>query len=349
MTTWENIALFPDLAPSQVGGGENLFTEAAYATTSDLASLDKIVVVTRKTPLEDLVLRLNSKSQARFYLEQNNVSFEEYEQADLQYQRALQSVKQQLPRQLKTQFLDRDLLPTYQFGERDLVITLGQDGLVVNVAKYLTTQPILALNPDPKRLDGVLIPFAYSELQKWLERTLQGKVKVTNISMARAVLNDGQVLYAVNDLFIGMRSHGSARYLLELNGRSEQQSSSGLIVSTGAGCTGWFRSITTGAWRIAQYFGGVTDDLSSPEVLSLGWDSELLWFSVREPFISKTSRADLVFGQLERGQKIVLTSQMPDAGIIFSDGIESDYLAFNSGTTVEISLAARQAHLITRS
>jgi len=347
MTTWENMALFPDLAPSQVGGG-NLFTEASASAPPDLTSLDKIVVVTRKTPLEDLVSRLNSKSQANFYLEQNHVSFEEYDQADSQYQRALQSIKQQLPRRLKVQFIDRDLLPTYQFGERDLVITLGQDGLVVNVAKYLTTQPILALNPDPERLDGVLLPFAYSELQNWLERTLQGKVNITNISMARAVLNDGQVLYAVNDLFLGMRSHGSARYLLELNGRSEQQSSSGLIVSTGAGCTGWLRSITTGAWRIARYFGASTDDPPSAEALALGWDSERLWFSVREPFVSKTSQASLVFGQLQRGQKLVITSQMPDSGIIFSDGIESDYLAFNSGTIAEISLAARQAHLITR-
>lgn len=313
---------------------------------TDLTAIEKIVVVTRKTPLEELIYRQNSKSQARFYLEQNNISFAEYEQADAQYQQALQVVRRQLPRNLKTQFLDRDLLPTYQFGERDLVVTLGQDGLVINVAKYLTGQPILALNPDPARIDGVLIPFAYSEAQTWLERVLQGKVQVRRVSMARAALNDGQTLYAVNDLFIGPRTHGSARYLVEYGRQIERQSSSGLIVSTGAGCTGWLRSITTGAWMVAQYFGGSEGDPPALEKLSLGWDSDRLWFSVREPFVSKTSQASLVFGQLQRGQKLVITSQMPDSGVIFSDGIESDYLAFNSGAIAEISLAERQAHLI---
>jgi len=344
---WDNLNFSPAQAVNQVGGEPDILNNAE-TSMPDLTSIEKIVVVTRKTQLEELVYRQNSKSQARFYLKQNRVSFDDYEQADLQYHQALHAVKRQLPRKLKTHFLERDLLPTYQFGARDLIITLGQDGLVINVAKYLTVQPILAVNPDPARIDGVLIPFAYTEVQEWLERTLQGQVKVTTISMARATLNDGQRLYAVNDLFIGARSHSSARYLLEYNGRSEQQSSSGLIVSTGAGCTGWLSSITTGAWRIAQYFQNLAGEPPTPEKLALGWDSDRLWYSVREPFVSKTSRANMVFGQLQHGQKLVITSQMPDSGIIFSDGIESDYLAFNSGAIAEISLAERQAHLIMR-
>lgn len=348
MSTRENRSRFPDMLQQQREVGARMGYDISQAVEFDLASVEKIVVVTRKTPLQELVYRLNSKSQARFYLKQNNISFFEYERADEQYQQALQVVKRQVPRQIKTQFLDRDLLPTYQFGEHDLVVTLGQDGLVINVAKYLNNQPILALNPDPERIDGVLIPFAYTDAQTWLERTLQGKVKVARISMARAALNDGQMLYAVNDLFIGPRTHGSARYLLEYGRVCEQQSSSGLIISTGAGCTGWLRSITTGAWRIAQYFGASTSEPPTPEQLALGWDSDCLWFSVREPFVSKTSQANIVFGQLKRGQKLVITSQMPDYGVIFSDGIESDYLTFNSGAIAEISLAERQAHLVTQ-
>lgn len=311
-----------------------------------LTSVEKIVVVTRKTALEDLVYRMNSKSQARFYLKQNSISFSEYDRSDQQYQQAVQEVRQQFSGKLKVQFLDRDLLPTFQFGEHDLVVTLGQDGLVVNTAKYLTTQPILALNPDPEHIDGVLIPFPYLEARHWLERTLQRQVAVKSISMACAELNDGQKLYAVNDLFIGPRTHASARYVLQYGRYSELQSSSGLIVSTGAGCTGWLRSVTTGAWRVAQYFGGFTGEPPSPERLALGWDSDTLWFSVREPFVSKMSRADLVFGQLKRDEKLTITSQMPDYGVIFSDGVESDYLAFNSGTIATISLADRQAHLV---
>jgi hypothetical protein len=253
---------------------------------------------------------MNSKSQARFYLEQNHISFNEYDRSDKQYQLAVQEVRQQLVGKRKVEFLERDLLPTYQFGEHDLVVTLGQDGLVINTAKYLTNQPVLALNPDPEHIDGVLIPFTYTEARLWVERTLQGQVAIKPISMACAELNDGQKLYAVNDLFIGLRTHGSARYL------------------------------------IAQYFGQFTGEPPSPARLALGWDSDCLWFSVREPFLSKTSSANLVFGQLRSDEKLLITSQMPDYGVIFSDGIESDYLVFNSGTIARIGLAERKAHLI---
>ncbi len=313
-----------------------------------MVEIERVVVVTKKTALEELIYRLNSKAQARFYLEQNQISFTEYEQADAQYQQALLVIKQQLPRNIKQQFIDRDFLPSYQFAEHDLVITVGPDGLVINTAKYLSTQPILAINPDPARVDGILNPFPFHETRSWLERVLQGKAQVARVSMVKAVLNDGQELYAVNDLFIGPRSHGSARYELAFRGKREQQSSSGIIVSTGAGCTGWLRSITLGAWHVGQYFGDTSDAPPDLQQLELGWESDHLWFTVREPFVSKTTQASIIFGQIAPGRELVITSQMPDYGVIFSDGIETDYLSFNAGFIARIGLAQRKAHLITR-
>ena len=166
--------------------------------------------------------------------------------------------------------------------------------------------------------------------------------------MVKASLNDGQELYAVNDLFIGQHSHGSARYQIMLGNQQEQQSSSGIIVSTGAGCTGWLRSITLGAWHIARYFGSVPAQPPTLEQIALGWESTSLWFTVREPFVSRTTQASLVFGQIQAGTELVITSQMPDSGIIFGDGIENDYLAFNSGSIAHIALAERKAHLVAR-
>ena len=311
------------------------------------SEIERIIVVTKKMPLEELVYRLNSRAQAKFYLEQNQVSFSEYDQADEQYKQAVTFVRQQLPRSLKQQFIDRDFLPTYQFDEHDLVIVIGPDGLVINTAKYLTTQPILAFNPDPQRVDGVLLPFEYTEARARIERALQGNVTITRVSMVKAVLNDGQTLYGVNDLFIGARTHVSARYQLTLGRRSEQQITSGIIVSTGVGCTGWLRSIVMGSWHTMQHFGREREQ-PDPQELALGWESDRLWFAVREPFLSKTSQAGLVFGQIPARQQLVITSQMPDYGVIFSDGIESDYLAFNSGSIAHVGLAERKAHLIVR-
>lgn len=164
--------------------------------------------------------------------------------------------------------------------------------------------------------------------------------------MAKAELNDAQALYAVNDLFIGQRSHVSARYRLRFRGRTEDQSSSGIIVSTGAGSTGWFRSIITGAAGVMAAFAGARDVGRTRERYRFDWEADYLYFSVREPFISRTSSADLAFGRIEVGEELEIVSQMPQNGVIFSDGIEADYLDFNSGAVGRVGLAEKQVHLI---
>ena len=210
-----------------------------------MAAPEKIVIITRKTALEELVERFNTREQARFYIEHMGASFAEYEAAHAVYQESAATLKAALPRAARVQWIDRGFLPTFQFGERDLAVTLGPDGLVVNTAKYLDGQPLLAFNPDPTRVDGVLVPFPVGVAGQLLPRVLRGQFGVDRISMARAELNDGQRLYAVNDLFIGQRTHVSARYRVSLRGRSEEHSSSGIIVSTGAGSSGWLRSYSS--------------------------------------------------------------------------------------------------------
>ncbi len=220
---------------------------------------EKIVGVTRKTALEELVERHNSREQARFYVEARGATFAGYEAEHDSYQRALETLRvalaKALPPSVRVQWIERDFLPQFVFGERDLVVALGPDGLVVNIAKYLDTQVLVAFKPDPARYDGVLLPFAVWLAEPVLRRAARGQGTVSRLTMARCVLNDGQEMLALNDLFIGRRGHASARYTLKLNGQSENQSSSGLIVSTGAGSTGWLRSIVTGAARVMQGFG----------------------------------------------------------------------------------------------
>jgi len=310
--------------------------------------IEQLVVVTKKTQLEELIERFNSSAQARFYIEHLGGSFDEYEAAHARYTASVAALKQQLPRQLKQHIIERSFLPNYLFSEHDLVIPIGVDGLIVNVAKYLSTQLILAINPDPQRVDGILIPFAVEEAGEWVNRALADKVTVRPVTMAKAALNDGQSLYAFNDLFIGPRSHVSARYRIEYAGQAEDHSSSGIIVSTGAGSTGWLQSIVTGAVHVAAGVTGVEIAPPAPETYRLPWEANELYFTVREPFTSRTSQAGIVFGKLSARQSLVLHSYMPENGVIFSDGIESDYLKFNSGTVATIGIADRKAHLIVK-
>jgi NAD kinase len=309
-------------------------------------AFNKIVVVTQKTALEELVERHNTREQARFYLEHMGISFAEYQAAHDRYHASLAVLRSSLPSKMRSQWIERSFLPNFVFDPTDLVVTVGRDGLVVNTAKYLNEQPLVAFNPDPERIDGVLIPFAVDAAAEVLPRVLSFAHQCRLLTVAKATLNDGQTLYAVNDLFIGQRTHLSARYHLRLGKREENQSSSGIIVSTGAGSTGWLRSVLTGAASVVGQFVTTPPVQQVRDRYAFDASADRLCFSVREPFITRVTSAALVFGAIERGQTLEIISQMPQSGVIFSDGVESDFLQFDSGAIARIAVAEKKVQLV---
>ncbi len=305
---------------------------------------NKIILITRQTRLDELIRRFNTEEQARFYIEHLGMDFSDYRLEAERYQLALRQTQETLSQMGRLQVVDRGFVPNFLFGPSDTVVVLGQDGLVANVLKYLNGQPVIGVNPDPARWEGVLLPFNSADLRLIMPEVFLGKRKTKTVTMAQATLNTGSILYGVNDLFIGPRTHTSARYRLEIGGQVENHSSSGIIVSTGLGSTGWFRSIVAGATGITSALRGEKNRKN--EDRSFSWDAAYLYFSVREPWPSKTSAASITFGKITGQQPLILTSHMAENGVIFSDGIEADYLNFNSGSRVEITLADKQGILI---
>jgi NAD kinase len=302
---------------------------------------ERIVVVTRRTRLDELIERFNTRGQARFYLEHAGGGFADYEQEHEIYHRALEQVRRAVEFGLPCQFLDRSLVPTYTFDRSEVVLTLGQDGLVANVAKYAGEQPIIGVNPDPARFDGVLLPFGVAAARPAVAEVLGGRARTRGVTLAEAALADGQRLLAFNDLFIGARTHVSARYRIRAGRASEVHSSSGVLVATGAGSTGWMSSVFNMAKGVAAFTGG-----STGTGVRLDWEDRRLIYAVREPFASRQSAAGMVAGMIEPGEELVLESLMPTGGVIFSDGVEADFLDFNAGAVGRVHGAARQAHLV---
>jgi len=301
----------------------------------------KVIVVTRKTRLQTLVERFNTRSQAKFYIEHASGDFADYEREDEAYQRSLDVIRRSLDFELPQQLVDRSLVPTFQFQKEDLVVTLGQDGLVANTAKYVGNQPIVAVNPEPSRFDGVLLPYAPDQARTAVAEVMEGKASIREITLAEVSLNDGQRLLAFNDLFIGARSHVSALYRIVCNKKSETQSSSGILVSTGAGSTGWISSAFNMAAGLAKFCGG-----KPGPAIRLPWEDRRLLYVVREPFLSRHSQVGIVAGMLNPGEDLSVQSLMPSGGIVFSDGMESDFLNFNSGASAHVRAAEQRARLV---
>jgi len=302
---------------------------------------EKVILVTRKTRLDELIERFNTRAQAKFYIEHAGGDFSTYVAEHDAYQQSLEQVRRAIEVGLKIQVMDRSLVPTYMFSAGDEIVTLGQDGLVANTAKYVQGQPIVAVNPDPERFDGILLPFQAGGVRAILERTVAGKASVRAVTLAQAKLKDGQRLLAFNDLFIGAATHVSTRYRIRNGDRRENHSSSGIIVSTGAGSTGWLSSIFSETSGILAFLGG-----AAVKPVRMNWEDEKLFFVVREPFVSRHSQASIVAGTIPRDRPLVLESQMPAGGVIFSDGVEADHLDFNSGAVANIGVAPEKANLV---
>jgi NAD kinase len=309
--------------------------------TTTATAVDRIAVVTRKTRLAELVERFNSRAQAKFWIEHAGGDFDDYVREDDAYRSSLEVLQKSLALGVKLQFFDRAFLPTYLFSGHEVVVALGQDGMVANTAKYVGEEPVVGVNPEPSRFDGILLPFRAEGARGAVERVLAGDAPVRRVALAEAAMHDGQRLLAFNDFYLGMRTHVSSRYVIRLGDRVEFQSSSGLIVSTGAGSTGWISSVFNMAAGVTGFAGG-----KPGRAVRLAWDDPRLLFAVREPFASRHSKAGLVAGYVEPGQALVVESRMPSGALIFSDGVEADFLEFPAGATVTIRAAGRHANLV---
>lgn len=304
--------------------------------------LNKVVLVKRRTRYEELKKRYNTVEQARFYIEHLGADFSDYEREDAAYNAALESVRALVRPLARLQEIDREYLPNMIFGADDIVIALGQDGLVANVMKYLSGQPLIGVNPDSARFDGVLLPFEAGDLERLLPKVIKGSFSAKSVAMGKAESKDGQILYAVNDFFVGVGNHSSARYLIKHGKIEENQSSSGIIISTGFGMTGWHKSVMAEFQGLARAF-----NLSPIREPSYEWDRRELTFQVREPYPSRFTQAELVYGKVSDGESLVLTSSMSENGVVFSDGIFEDAIEFNAGMEIRISVAEQTGKLVT--
>jgi NAD kinase len=303
-------------------------------------SVEYAIIIKNKTRLETLIERFNTKAQARFYIERLGGNFEDYIVEHEIFHSSLLTLQTQLSQLVKNKVVERAFVPSYIFTEKNLIVVIGQDGLVANTAKYSKGIPIVAVNPDKQRYDGVLLPFDTSNFVYGVENVLANSFQYKIMRFAEARLNDGQRLLAFNDLFIGASSHVSARYKISYNHKTEEQSSSGIIISTQAGSTGWLSSIFNMAYGVAGMF-EKNIKLKRPKLK----DNDLL-FAVREPFQSIRTQTGIAAGIIKGQNNLTIESLMPTNGIIFSDGIEADFLKFNSGTTATIGLAKETATLV---
>ena len=153
-------------------------------------SIEYAIVVKNKTRLETLIERFNTKAQAKFYIEHSGGDFEDYELEHERFQESLSNIQRQLSKVLKNKIVERPFLPSFLFNEKQVVVVVGQDGLVANTAKYVNEIPIVAVNPDADRYDGVLLPFTPDNFIGGVEKVISGNFPSKTAALAEAKPRD---------------------------------------------------------------------------------------------------------------------------------------------------------------
>jgi hypothetical protein len=319
------------------GHGPRWLDDTAASTaglgTGDVMALSpRVVVVHRHTEMEQVVAGSGTPGQARFRAASRGRSLGEVEQGHSAQQDAMQQVAAAIPPDWRRGEVERADLDRFVFGAEDIVVAVGQDGLVANVAKYLDGQPVVGINPEPERNPGVLVRHPPKDIAGLLDVAVAPVARrpVEARTMVEARTDDGQVLRALNEVYVGHATHQSARYQIEPpRAGPERQSSSGILVGTGTGATGWCASV----WRMR----GSDLELPAPG------ESRLCWF-VREAWPSPATGTDQVEGALagEDTLGIVAESDL----VVFGDGMERDALALTWGQRVRVGVAPRQLQLV---
>jgi hypothetical protein len=256
----------------------------------------KIVLVTRKTAPGGLVERFNTRAQAQFtlsiaaaILRSTSASMRRITPRWAQLRQGLAGFGEDAGHRAR-------VLAQFPVCRNRPVVTIGIDGLVVNTAKYSAGSRWWRSTPTRSTLTAFSCRFTVKKGLTAVRAALPRQVRVREVTMAEARLNDGQRLLAFNDLFIGVRSHTSARYRIAVGSERSISSSSGIIVSDGGGRHRLVAACST--WRGGWCRASRRRPAVSLDALRLPWDTDRLIYVVREPFVSKTSGASFVCGAI---------------------------------------------------
>lgn len=290
----------------------------------------RAVIVHRRTELDEALATHGTHGQAAFFLRNRGRGIDELETRHDRVQSALAAIAAGIPVDWRRGRVERTDLSRFLFEPGDVVLVVGQDGLVANVAKYLDGQPVIGVDPEPGRNAGVLVTHSPDAAVPLMRAAANADTEVELRTMVQASTDDGQRLMAVNEIFVGQAGHQTARYTLNLpGGQGERQASSGLIVSTGTGATGWCRSV----WQ----------ERRSALALPAPSDPRLVWF-VREPWPSPATGTALAEGDLTAAELSIDVES--DRLVAFGDGVESDALTLSWGQRVTVGLAPRRLRLV---
>lgn len=298
-----------------------------------MAANQRVVLLHRMSLYDALLARHATHGQVVFFLKQRGLSVDALYQDHLAQQACMREVNQQIPGTWRYANVERSQLDRFDFLPEDLVVVIGQDGLVPNVSKYLTGQQVIGFDPAcirPGLSQQLMVNHHHTQASQLFKQFEHAELAIQRRTMLEAQLDDSQCMTALNEIFIGHMSHQSAKYDISYRQQREHQSSSGIIVASGTGSSGWMSSLNS---------------LSSNPLTLPHPEEDFISFRVREPWLSGHTATGINAGTIRYGEQLEVVSKMETQGVIFGDGIEQDFLTFDWGQQVSLRAAPQSLNI----
>lgn len=276
----------------------------------------------------------------RIYDLQNHAFEKVYSSHERQIQN-LEKLKQCLP---EAEYIFREDLVAFEPRPDQILVSLGGDNHFVYCARFAGNEPILAINSDPATSTGSLLYFDTDSFLKKLNRLKDSGQKLsTEIirqeawTMVEAELQypDGRIIRTgpcISEISIrNAFPDAMSRYVLSLDGEPpEEQKSSGLLIATGAGSTGWFRNCLPPSIQRSSH-------------ATFGREESVFRIVAREPGFKAGRKYRYRYRSLETEQLKVI-SEMD--GEFTVDAHEERRFPFPPATQAIIQLSEQRLHVV---
>ena len=208
---------------------------------------------------------------------------------------------------------------------KDLVIVVGGDGTFLRAAHHTDDTPIFAVSSDVMYNEAFYAQAAPKDFVKKFKLLLAGKFRIKKLPRLEGKINGKKMpLAAINEIFVGSsHPYHTSRYELKVRGRKEFQKSSGVLITTHTGSTGWAKSAAKGKLKIAKKGFG---------------------YVVREPYIGRLTKSKLLKGSLRAKDKVIVNSQMY-AGIVVVDSSEKVHKLVD-GDKLEVGISKKALNYV---
>ncbi|HVY01731.1 MAG TPA: hypothetical protein VHA12_03130 [Candidatus Nanoarchaeia archaeon] len=204
--------------------------------------------------------------------------------------------------------IDRDSINKEIVKKFKLIIAFGGDNHFQHVSHYIDEQLMLGINSDPLRSVGALCSVKSPDIRGVVNEILEEKFNVESWTRTKIVVDGVEVWpHSTSDVFIGEeKRYVMSRHIIHKEGISEEQKGSGLIISTGAGSTGWYCSASR-YLKLDKHNFTATD--------------KEIWFLLAEPYEWTGHNYKLKTGKIKNKETLEVTSLSDSQAVLSIDSL----------------------------